>query len=197
MVVAYLAPLGFLPLLSLRWAAGGLLVLVMNILSSTPAQHSLLRQSAGAAIPFLFAAMIASLAKLRAREDLKSVHTKAGRLLPVIIVATMVISAANADFSDASRTSDVAWPGQHEKAIDRVIALIPDGATVTANNSIFPHLSNRTDTYLPRFTDPYTPLGTHSQWGFPDMETDYVVVDRVHRQLIYPGVYWESTVIEK
>ncbi len=191
LVIAYLVPLGLLPLFSLRWAAPGLFILAINLLSTTPAQHYWLRQSATAAIPFLFIAMIITLTQIKERTDPQLLLTKIWKRLPVY----MLIAALLINFYPTSRLRIATLPGPHEEAINRVISLIPDGATVTANNNIFPHLVSRTDAYLPQYIDPYTPIDS-GNWGFPDRETEYVVIDRVYKQR-YIGGYWEDVVIDE
>jgi len=193
---AYLAPLAFLPLFSLRWAAPGLFVLIANMLSTYPAQHYELRQYPAAAIAFLFMAVISTLAHLREKGELQLLIMKARKHQLTYLVIAMVIAALLVNFYPTSRTRIATLPGPHEEAINRVIALIPDGATVTANNSIFPHLCSRTDAYLPRFIDPYTPISDNAQWGFPDRETEYVVIDRVYKQH-YIGGDWEDVIIDE
>jgi len=196
LVAAYLVPLGLLPLFSLRWAVPGLLILMMNMLSTCIAQHDILRQAPTAAIPFLFMAGIVTLSRLKERSDIKSLIARlAPRLPTLMIVFTITVSLA-LNFHPTSRVMDVALPGPHEEAINRVITLIPDGATVTANNNLFPHLCCRTDAYLAPFIDPYTPNDENADWGFPYRETEYVVVDQVHKQY-YMGGYWEDVIIDE
>jgi len=195
LALAYLAPLGFLPLFSLRWAAPGLFVLMVNMLSTYLAQHYELRQYVAAAIPFLFMAMISTLAHTREKGELQLLIMKIGKRLPIYLVTVAVIAALWINFHPTSRVTHATLPGPHEEAINRVIALIPDGATVTANNNIFPHLCCRTDTYLPQFIHPYTPIDS-GDWGFPDRETEYVVIDRVYKQH-YIGGDWEDVIIDE
>lgn len=195
LALAYLAPLGFLPLFSLRWAAPGLFILMVNMLSTYLAQHYELRQYAAAAIPFLFMAVISTLAHTRENSSLQSRLTKLVPRLPIYLVIVMVATALLVNFYPTSRIGIATLPGEHEEAINRVISLVPNGATVTANNNIFPHLCCRTDTYLPQFIDPYTPIDS-GDWGFPDRETEYVVIDRVHKQH-YIGGYWQDVIMDE
>jgi hypothetical protein len=95
-------------------------------------------------------------------------------------------------FSPSGRTNAAKWPGPHEEAINRVLAEIPDGATVTANNTIFPHVCTRTTAYIGKSWDPFTPVEAHAEWGFPDRDTEYVVVDRIYVQNGLGGT-WEDT----
>jgi len=195
LVSAYLVPLAFLPLFSLRWAAPGLFILAISLLSTYSAQHHQLLQYPAAAIPFLFMALINTLAHMREKRSLQSLIMKAGKRLLIYLVSLMVIAALLINFYPTSRLRVATLPGPHEEAINRVIALVPDGATVTANNNIFPHLCSRTDAYLPRLIHRYSPI-ENGDWGFPDRETAYVVIDRVYKQR-YIGGYWEDVVIDE
>jgi len=196
LALAYLAPLGLLPLFSLRWAAPALFVLLLNMLSTCPAQHHELRQAATVAIPFMFMALINTFTHMKEKRNVQLLIMKIGKRLPIYLVTVAVIAALWINFHPTSRVTHATLPGPHEEAINRVIALIPDGTTVTANNSIFPHLCSRTDAYLPRFIDPYTPISDNAQWGFPDRETEYVVIDRVYKQH-YIGGDWEDVIIDE
>ena len=108
----------------------------------------------------------------------------------------MLVAALLVNFYPTSRIREAAWPGPHEKAINRVIALVPDGATITANNSIFPHLCCRTDAYLPMLLDQYTPIQLDAEWGFPHRETEYVIVDWKYKQG-HMGGYWEDVIADE
>jgi uncharacterized membrane protein len=195
LALAYLVPLAFLPLFSLRWAAPGLFILIVNMLSTYLAQHYELRQYAAAAIPFLFIALISTLTHTREKSNLQSRLTKLVPRLPIYLVIVMVTSALLVNFHHTSRIRIATLPSKHEEAINRVISQIPDGITVTANNNIFTHLCSRTDTYLPQFIHRYTPIDS-GDWGFPNRETEYIVIDRVYKQH-YIGGYWEDVVINE
>ena len=45
---------------------------------------------------------------------------------------------------------------------------------------------------MPYWKDPYTPIES-GNWGFPDQDTEYVVIDAVYTQYYAGGpYYWES-----
>jgi len=196
LVFAYLAPLGFLPLFSWRWAAPGLFILMANMLSTCPNQHYYLRQYTVAAIPFLFMAMISALARIRERRDLRLLLARLWPRWSIYMLIVMLVAALLVNLYPTSRLRIATLPGPHEEALNKVIALVPDGATVTANDSIFPHLCCRTDTYMPQWIDPYTPIGYNGDWGFPDKDTEYVVISRVHKQHYFGGD-WEDVIMNK
>jgi len=187
---AYLAPLGFLPLVSIQWCFPSLIVLLSNVLSTCPNQHTQLMQSQAPAIPFLFIGFITSLVWIKDKEQIKDLSRKMGRRLPVYFGILLVV--VSLFYISTTRLSLAQFPDAHDHAIDQVLNLIPDGATVTANNTIFPHICDRTITYLPRWIDPYTPI-ENGAWGFPDKDTDYVVMDSIYTQLYAGGpYYWEN-----
>ena len=187
---AYLGSLGYLPLASLQWCFPGLIVLLSNILSTCPNQHTQLLQSQAPAIPFLFIGFITSLVWIKDKEQIKALSRKMGGRLPIYFCLLLVL--ASLSFITTTRFNEANFPTAHDHAIDQVLKLIPDGVTVTANNTIFPHICDRTITYLPHWTDPYTPI-ENGAWGFPDKDTDYVVIDSIYTQLYAGGpYYWEN-----
>ncbi len=93
------------------------------------------------------------------------------------------------------RIEYAAFPSSHDNAINQLLKNVPDGTSVTANNEIFSHLCSHTDVYLPHWLDPSTGI-IHGIWGFPEKETEYVVVDDMHKQ-DYIGGWWEDSVKNK
>ncbi|MBN1191349.1 MAG: DUF2079 domain-containing protein [Dehalococcoidales bacterium] len=190
LVVAFLSPLLFLPLLSWQWSFAGLLVLLSNMLSTCPSQHSQLFQTATPAVPFLFMGFISSLAWIKEKVSVRvDILKKYRHIYLYFFISLCLISLV---FISNGRIKEAGWPTEHDRAIDSVLDRIPDGVTVTANNYIFPHICTRTDSYLPCYYDPYTPI-EQGKWGFPDLETEYVVVDSRYKQKEARG-YWEDTV---
>ena len=174
----YLTPLFYLPLFPLRWTFPAFVVFLENALTTCPAQHAL-NQSHAAAIPFLFMGLIAGLVWLRDQPKIQSVINKSGRrLITYAFIFLMVFTSLQYIYSD-TRVRYAELPGPAEAATNRVLAMIPDGATVTTMNRVFPHICDRTEAYLPWFYDLNAPTG-NGDWGFPTKDTEYVVVDRVH-----------------
>ena len=80
-------------------------------------------------------------------------------------------------------------PDAHDTAINQIIALVPDNATVTTSNVIFPHLCSRTDTFIDVWEmELMAPLGsiTNAEWGFPEKDTEYIVIDNKNNP--WPGM---------
>ena len=175
LLFVYLTPLGYFPLFQLRWTFPALVVFLENALSTCPAQHAL-HQSHAAAIPFLFMGLIAALVWIKDQPTIQKVVVKSKYLVYLLIFAVLITSI---QYISTTRVKYTELPGHEEAATNQVLAMIPDGATVTTMNSIFPHICDRATAYLPWFHDPYTPI-EQGDWGFPEKDTEYVVVDRGH-----------------
>ena len=158
----YFIPLGFLPLLSPLWTAPALFNLAKDMLATAPGQKELLQYPAPA-IPFLFLALIISLKKV---QDGKAGHSclRDKRVWRVISIILIVISLL-VSITCCPGLRGIHLPNTHDEAISSVIALIPDGTTVTASNHIFPHLCTRTFTCSP--WDP----------GGQKLDAEYIVID--------------------
>ena len=190
---AYLVPLGCLPLLALQWSIPGLVIMLSSVLSTRVEQHAQLHQYPAAAIPFLFMAFMVALPRLKEDPLVRYLMKQTqGRIQGYSLVLLIIASAS---IISMGRIRDVRLENKHEKAIDRVIAAIPDGVTVTANNYILPHLCARTDTYMPEFLDTGTGI-INGDWGYPYRETEYVVVDSMLKQECVNG-YWEDAIIKQ
>ncbi|MBN1367160.1 MAG: DUF2079 domain-containing protein [Dehalococcoidales bacterium] len=177
LLFAYLTPLGYFPLFQLRWTFPALVVFLENALSTCPAQHAL-HQSHAAALPFLFMGLIGGLVWIKGQPKIQSVISKAGHRT-ITYVFIFIIILTSLQYVSNSRVKYAKLPGPEEAATNQVLALIPDCATVTTMNKVFPHICDRTTAYLPWFKDPYTPI-ENGDWGFPTKDTEYVVVDRAH-----------------
>jgi len=189
--LAYFAPLGFLPLFSPLWAAPAIFILAITMLCPKLSQHWLgLAQYPAPAIPFLFMALIITLTQMREKGRYPFLR-KAWKFLPIVmIVAALVMNS----LPNTMLRQHAALPGPHEGAINRIIALIPDGASVTAPNHVFPHLCLRTVTYMPHWPEETAPNRLYGDFGVPDRETDYVVIDWQQKQNYPGGGYWEDAI---
>ena len=189
LIIAYLAPLAFIPLLSPKWSIPALLILLSCIFSTWSGQHSSLTQYSAVAIPFLFVAFIEVLPKVLRNRQIKLlvIKTKNRAVLYftvfLIIISVSIIHKTNIYMATS--------PDAHDANIDQVIALIPDNATVTASNKIFPHLVSRTDVYLDaqEGVELQQSAGIiRSDWGFPDKDTEYVVLDTGYTPVMAPDI---------
>lgn len=178
LIGAFLLPLALLPLLTPKWVIPALVILLSGILSTDYSQHGMLLQYPAAAVPFLFMAFIEVLPKTVRDPQIQAIVEKTHHrivtysIIPLVIISLMFIAGG--------RIRLASLPDAHDSAINQVIAFVPDNATVTASNIIFPHLCARTDIYLDALEgNELAPPGgvMKDYWGFPDYDTEYVIFD--------------------
>jgi uncharacterized membrane protein len=175
LIYSYLIPLAFLPLISIFWAIPGLCILALCMLSSFYGQHTQIWQYGSAAIAYFFTATIITVTKPRVFKYINI-------LAIVMCLLSLVIL-----FSPITRARNMTAPNETTKAIDQIIAQVPDKASVTANNELFDHLVLRCDTYIPK--NGFEGNGSR-YWGYPDRLTEYVIVTGKHRLQLD----WESSI---
>jgi len=177
LIGAYLAPLFFLPLFSPKWVIPAVVILLSGIFSTDYGQHGELMQYAAAAVPFLFLAFMEVLPKVLGNLQIQTIISKSKNRLLVYSLVFMVFISIGIILN--GRIQLASFPNGNDATFNQVVALIPDGVTVTASNVIFPHLCTRTETYLDanegNAIAPETGI-ISGDWGFPDKDTDYVVI---------------------
>jgi uncharacterized membrane protein len=192
LILAYFAPFAFLPLLKIQWCFPALIVMLSGMLSTWHGQHNALYQTQAVAVPFLFISFILALEWLINNRKFKSLSESMNKRLPIYIFVILFLLSWN--YLITTRISHMKTPSSHDSAIESVLELIPDGVSVTANNTIFAHICNRTDTYL-HIADKNTVLAD-GVWGYPDKITEYIVIDKIHKQRYIGGAYWELLFIK-
>ena len=145
--LVYLALL-LVPLLGLwalePWlAAVALPEVALNLLSSHEAQTSISYQYVSGIVPFLIAASVLGLGRLRAR------HPKAMRLATLSLLSSMVwytilLGPLSARAAEIVRAFD----GAHTRAAQHAVGLVPPGEAVSATNQVGAHLSARRKIYV-------------------------------------------------
>jgi uncharacterized membrane protein len=140
--VALAAPLAGLFLLAPGLAAVALPQFALNALADPlgpvdPRQHYL-----AAIVPFLFGATVLGIARLRPKDR-----------VPVGVMIVVVSAALSALFGPWGTAAAPLWyqvevPPQHVAALDRAVAVIPDGAPVSASNRVGAHLADRRYLYV-------------------------------------------------
>jgi uncharacterized membrane protein len=143
--VHYLLQLG-LPLLAVFLLAPVLLVaaapeLALNLLSSVPTQSSIHFHYTAAEIPILVAAAVFGAARLPFRAT-----TVTGAILIAALIGNWRLGAIpwwrDVPGGETLQTHE-SRVGEHDRITARALRLIPDGAVVSATNSIAAHLSAR------------------------------------------------------
>jgi len=145
-------------------ALGALPEVALNVLSDAPAQTSIRRHYAAGIVPFVFAATVFGLARLRRRRG-----RGAGLVLVAVLASNVVLLGPFA-----------AWPIYGERLLElrrsdrdrlaaRLVALVPPAAGVTATHGLGAHLSARRRFY-----------------SFPNaIRGDWVLVDLRERSSFY------------
>ncbi len=166
-LVKLLGPLGFLPLLSPWIAVIALPSLALNLLSSDPLMYSGLYQYntdiaavfiAASVDAMVWVAPIVSRGMRLARERLRTSHAPgwlAPLVRPQVVIAIALIPALLIGLGgQASRiyqqlTVRHIWPvvTQHDRLGASIAAEIPAGASVSAQSTLAPHLSQRMSIY--------------------------------------------------
>ncbi len=193
-LVAYFLPLGFLPLFSPLWAAPAIFILLVYMLTPI-AWPPLIHQHPATALPFLFAALVNTLVWMEGKGRIQLRLQRIWRFLPLAMI-TISILVSLTPIGAIEFTQIEGLPGSHAAATDKVIASIPDGATVTAPNHIFTHLCLRTDTYMLYWSDLFIPNRFTGDFGFPAQETEYVVIDWQRKQTSPEG-WVEDTIADE
>jgi uncharacterized membrane protein len=153
-LAALLAPFGLLPLLGGWDLIGALPALAQNLLSADPVLYNYRAQYQAFVLPFLVLAAIGGYARLERRRP--------GHWPVAVLVVAMVVSLA----LDARIVNNLAvarfWPTPAQRAAYRVLAEVPPGVAVSAQDPYVAHLSLRPRVFV-------FPAGIE--------KSDYVLVD--------------------
>jgi len=133
-LAALLAPLAFLPLLAPADLVGALPALAQNLLASDPILHHHRTQYQAFVLPFLITAAIGGYARVARRNRRRAV---------AVLVVASVASLALASRTVNNFALDRWWPTPAHRAAHAVLAEVPPGAAVTAQDPYVPHLSLR------------------------------------------------------
>jgi uncharacterized membrane protein len=145
-------------------------LLAANLLATHPPQHDLTLHYPALSYALLIVAAvlgIRSLARSRRINDVRqrlrlpSVDT-ATALAGLMLVASMATWALGSPLGPRMFEAERYQRTAHDRAVDRVIAAVPNGTALSAQSGLLPHLSQRRDV-----------------WEFPRLENaEYVIVDR-------------------
>jgi uncharacterized membrane protein len=176
-LLALLAPLGFLPLLAPRAAAGALPGLAVNLLSTDPVLFHHRTQYQAFVLPFLLLAAVEGYVALRRRERPLARRVPATAALVVAGVLAMVLTSRTVNDLGVSK-----WrlePGQ--RSLHALLARVPPAVAVSVNERVVPHLAARREVYV-------FPAGLeHSAWALEHETvlartpaTGFEAVERAH-----------------
>ncbi|HSL50217.1 MAG TPA: DUF2079 domain-containing protein [Candidatus Deferrimicrobiaceae bacterium] len=134
-LAAMLAPLAFLPLRGGWDLLGVLPALAQNLLSADPVLYGYRAQYQSFVLPFLMLAAVGGYARLARRRP--------GSWPVAVLVVAMVASLALASRTANNLSVARFWPAPEQRAAYQVLARVPPGAAVSAQDPYVPHLSLR------------------------------------------------------
>ncbi len=146
-LLAMLGPLAFVPLLAPRALVGALPGLAMNLLSTDPILFNYRSQYQSFVLPFLVLAAVEGYRGLTTAplsERGFSSRWSAQSVLAVAFFLSVVLTARTVNDLTVTR-----WRlGQYQRAAYTMMAQIPAGASVSANERLVAHLATRREVYV-------------------------------------------------
>ena len=175
---ALLIPLAFLSLAAPLLAAGALPEVLINVLADWFPQYSIQFQYVAVIVPFLVAAAILGLARLRRARRPAAMARFLSHDGAVAVVWVGVVLVAGAVQSPMPWTNDIPaigsdqrveqyQVGHHARVLERAVAMIPGGVPVSAANLPGAHLSERERIYT-------FPVIADARWVIVDRHRPYV-----------------------
>jgi uncharacterized membrane protein len=137
------APLAFIPLLCPSVLLIGLPIFAQNLFSGKYSMYIVSHHYCALLIPWIFIAGIYGFKRLLTMKR-KDIYSKLFYpLLPLGLIITFLVAGP----SPVSLTYDVPQITSHDHTVERIIELVPEGASVYAQNDIFPHICHRPCVY--------------------------------------------------
>ena len=160
-------PLLFLPLLAPRWLLPVAPALLLNLAAVQPEHHQLRFHYLATAAPLLAAGAVAGLAVVRS--------ARRQWLAPLLVLLVLVAGYSSWRYGPAPWARDpVAIPtGPTDQARRQALALVADGAPVSAQYNLVPHLGHRAEVY--EFPNPFRAVN----WGLDGEEHPQAALDRL------------------
>jgi uncharacterized membrane protein len=166
-LVLVFLPLAGLPLLAPRWLLPVAPPLLLNLAAVQPEHHQLRFHYLATAAPLLAVGTVAGLAAIRASRR---------RLLAPLLVALVVLAGFTSwRYGPAPWARDpVAVPaGPTDQARREALALVDEGAPVSAQYNLVPHLAHRAEVY--EFPNPFRAVN----WGLAGDEHPQGTLERL------------------
>ena len=160
-------PLLGLPLLAPRWLLPVAPPLLLNLAAVQPEHHQLRFHYLATAAPLLAAGAVAGLAAVRS--------ARRRWLAPLLVLLVVVAGFTSWRYGPAPWARDpVAIPsGPTDQARREALALVPDGAPVSAQYNLVPHLGHRVEVY--EFPNPFRAVN----WGLDGDEHPPAATERL------------------
>jgi uncharacterized membrane protein len=160
-------PLAGLPLLSPRWLLPVAPPLLLNLAAVQPEHHQLRFHYLATAAPLLAAGAVAGLAVVK--------RNRRSALAPLLVLLVVLAGFTSWRYGPAPWARDpVAVPaGPVDQARRQALALVPDGAPVSAQYNLVPHLGHRVEVY--EFPNPFRAVN----WGLAGDEHSQAALERL------------------
>jgi uncharacterized membrane protein len=160
-------PLLGLPLLAPRWLLPVAPPLLLNLAAVQPEHHQLRFHYLATAAPLLAAGAVAGLARIRS--------TRRPLLAPLLVLLVVVACLTSWRYGPAPWDRDpVAVPaGPADQVRRQALALVPEGAPVSAQYNLVPHLGHRDEVY--EFPNPFRAVN----WGLAGDEHPQATLERL------------------
>ena len=139
LAIIFLAPLAFIPLLHFRWVLPGLALQGIFLLSGEGWPRAGDGHYGATLVPFLVVAAGAALAAMQPRPPLS--------LVTRLIIGGAVLSWGAFSVSNVFQWKDLRSRSPHEQTRFDAVAMVPDGAVVSASQRISPLLADRAEVY--------------------------------------------------
>ena len=173
-------PLAGLPLLSPRWLLPVAPPLLLNLAAVQPEHHQLRFHYLATAAPLLAAGAVAGLARVRsARRPL---------LAPLLVLLVLVAGFTSWRYGPAPWARDpvVIPAGAADEARRAALALVDEGAPVSAQYNLVPHLGHRVEVY--EFPNPFRAVN----WGLGGDQHAQATQERVRFVVVQPDLLGEE-----
>jgi uncharacterized membrane protein len=156
-----------LPLLAPRWLLPVAPPLLLNLAAVQPEHHQLRFHYLATAAPLLAAGAVAGLVRVRS--------TRRPLLAPLLVLLVVVAGFTSWRYGPAPWAHDpVAVPARPVDQVRRqALALVPEGAAVSAQYNLVPHLAHRVEIY--EFPNPFRPVN----WGLAGDEHPQEALERL------------------
>jgi uncharacterized membrane protein len=162
-------PLAFLPLLAPRWLLPVAPPLLLNLAAVQPEHHQIRFHYLATAAPLLAAGAVAGLAAVRSSASRRPL------LAPLLVLLVVVAGYTSWRYGPAPWARDpVAIPaGPADQLRREALALVADGAPVSAQYNLVPHLTHRVEVY--EFPNPFRAVN----WGLAGDEHPQEALERL------------------
>jgi uncharacterized membrane protein len=160
-------PLLGLPLLAPRWLLPVAPPLLLNLAAVQPEHHQLRFHYLATAAPLLAAGAVAGLAVIRS--------TRRPLLAPLLVLLVVVAGFTSWRYGPAPWAHDpvAVAAGPADQARRQALALVPEGAPVSAQYNLVPHLGHRVEVY--EFPNPFRAVN----WGLAGDEHPPEALERL------------------